>query len=335
MDLPLIWASIIAFGITMYVLLDGFSLGIGILFPFVQDAGERDLMMSSVGPVWDGNQTWLVLGGTSLFAAFPEAFALLLSILYLPLIVMVIALVFRGVAFEFRFKAEPHEIWRLIWDVSFIVGATTAAFCQGMMLGAYVLGFRIHEREYVGGVMEWLTPFSLMTGVAVVCGYALLGACWLLIKTEGHLQEWARRAAIRLLIVILAFIGLVSIWTPLADTAIAARWFSWPNLAYLSPVPVLTGAVALSLYNSLRTGHEQAPFVLCVILYVLTLAGLAISLWPYIVPRSLTIWQVASPPESQIFILVGVAIIIPIVLLYTGHSYYVFRGKVSEEDMYH
>src|SRR5918999_176939 len=335
MDLPLIWAGIIAFGVTMYVLLDGFSLGIGILFPFVKGADERDLMVGSVAPVWDGNQTWLVLGGTSLFAAFPEAFGLLLSILYLPLIVMVIALVFRGVAFEFRFKAEQHEIWRRIWGLSFIVGCLVAAVCQGMVLGAYVTGFSLQGREYTGGAMGWLTPFSLMTGVAVPCGYALLGACWLLIKTEGHLQAWARRAAVRLLVVMLGFIALVSIWTPLADAAIAERWFTWPNLLYLSPVPVLTGAVALGLYRTLRAGREHVPFVLCVVLYILTLAGLAISLWPYVVPRSLTVWQVAAPPKSQLFILIGVAIIIPLVLLYTAHAYYVFRGKVREEDFYH
>ncbi|HEX2238545.1 MAG TPA: cytochrome d ubiquinol oxidase subunit II [Gammaproteobacteria bacterium] len=335
MDLPLIWAGIIAFGVTMYVLLDGFSLGVGILFPFVKDDDARDLMMGSVVPVWDGNQTWLVLGGTSLFAAFPEAFSLLLSILYLPLIVMLIALVFRGVAFEFRFKAERHEIWRTIWDLSFIVGCVTAAFCQGLVLGAYVLGFNVEGRTYAGGVFDWLSPFSLMTGVAVVCGYALLGACWLLIKTEGHLQHWARQTAVRLLVVMLAFVALVSIWTPLADPDIAQRWFSWPNLLYLSPVPVLTGIVAFGFYNALRKGSEHAPFVLCVVLYLLTLAGLAVSLWPYIVPRSLTIWQVASPPESQIFLLVGVAIIIPIILLYTANAYYVFRGKVKAEDMYH
>jgi cytochrome d ubiquinol oxidase subunit II len=340
MDLPLIWGGIIIFGITMYVLLDGFSLGIGILFPFKTNADERDRMMGSVVPVWDGNQTWLVLGGTSLFAAFPEAFALLLSILYLPLIVMVIALVFRGVAFEFRFKAERDEVWRTIWDWSFIGGSITAAFCQGVVLGAYVLGFNIEGRRYVGGALDWLTPFSLMTGVAVVCGYALLGACWLLIKTEGDLQDWARRAALKLLIVMLVFVALVSLWTPLADSSIAQRWFNWPNLLYLSPVPLLTAAVAIALYNALRRlalrrGREHSPFLLCVALYLLTLAGLAISLWPYIVPRSLTIWQVASPPESQVFILVGVAIIIPIILLYTGHAYYVFRGKVSQEDVYH
>jgi len=335
MDLPLIWAGIIAFGITMYVLLDGFSLGIGILFPFVRNDAERDLMMGSVSPVWDGNQTWLVLGGTALFAAFPTAFALLLPVLYLPLTVMLIALVFRGVAFEFRFKAERGDKWRRIWDLSFIVGSITAAFCQGVVLGAYVLGFDIAGREYVGGGIAWLSPFSLVTGIAVVCGYALLGACWLLVKTEGALQNRARRAATRLLFVMLGFIALISIWTPLAEPEIAARWFSWPNLLWLSPVPVLTGIAAFALYGALRQDHEWRPFLLCVALYVLTLFGLAVSLWPYIVPRALTIWEVAAPPESQLFILVGTAIIVPVILVYTAHAYYVFRGKVSEEDMYH
>jgi cytochrome bd ubiquinol oxidase subunit II len=334
-DLPLIWAGIIAFGVTMYVLLDGFSLGIGILFPFVQDDTERDLMMGSVSPVWDGNQTWLVLGGAGLFAAFPEAFALLLPALYLPLIVMLIALVFRGVAFEFRFKAERGDVWRTIWDLSFIIGSIIAAFCQGLVLGAYVLGFDLEGREYIGGAFAWLTPFSLVTGVAVVCGYALLGACWLVIKTEGELQNRARRVATRLLFVMLAFIGLISIWTPLAEPAIAARWFGMPNLLWLSPVPLLTAAVAFALYQALQRDYEWRPFLLCVALYVLTLLGLAVSLWPYIVPRSLTIWQVAAPPESQLFILVGVAIIVPIILIYTAHAYYVFRGKVGAEDMYH
>lgn len=335
MDLPLIWAGIIAFGVTLYVLLDGFSLGMGILFPFVSDHTERDLMMGSVAPVWDGNQTWLVLGGVALFGAFPEAFALLLSILYLPLIIMLIALVFRGVAFEFRFKAAPHEIWRTVWDLSFIVGSITAAFCQGVILGAYVLGFSVQDRGYTGAVLDWVSPFSLVTGVAVVCGYALLGACWLLMKTQGALQDRARRIALRLLPVILLFVALISIWTPLAEPEIAARWFNLPNFLYLSPIPVLSGAVALSFYRALQQRREWVPFLLCIALYVLTLSGLAISLWPYIVPRTLTIWEVAAQSESQLFLLVGVAIIVPLVLIYTAHAYYVFRGKVSEEDMYH
>jgi cytochrome d ubiquinol oxidase subunit II len=255
--------------------------------------------------------------------------------LYLPLIVMLIALVFRGVAFEFRFKAERGDIWRTVWDVSFIAGSITAAFCQGLVLGTYVLGFDVHAGEYAGGTFDWLTAFSVMTGIAVICGYALLGCCWLLIKTEGRLQDKARSAALGLLPVMLMFVALVSVWTPLAEPEIAERWFSWPNLLLLSPVPVLSAIVALSLYNALRKKREGTPFLLCVVLYLLTLSGLAISLWPYIVPRELTIWDVAAPPDSQLFILIGVAIIVPIILIYTGHAYYVFRGKVSEQDLYH
>lgn len=330
MDLALVWAGIIAFGVTMYVLLDGFSLSIGILFPFALDATAKDKMMASVTPVWDGNQTWLVLGGASLFAAFPKAFNLLLTILYLPLIIMLIALVLRGVAFEFRFQTDR----RTGWDNVFGFGSTLAGFCQGIVLGTYVRGFDFQGGVYQGTAFDWFNPFSLMTGIAVVCAYALLGACWLVIKTEGHLQTWARHQARRLLWIVVAFIALVSVWTPIAERAIALRWFAWPNLLFLSPIPVLTGVVALALHRSLRQASDHQPFFLCVGLYVLTLSGLAISLWPYIVPRSLTIWQVASPPQTQMFLLVGVVFIIPLVLAYTAHSYYVFRGKVTLEDVY-
>lgn len=331
LDLPLIWACVIAFGVTMYVLLDGFSLGVGILFPFAAAGSERDLMMNTVAPVWDGNQTWLVLGGTSLFAAFPAAFGLLLAALYLPLIVMLIALVFRGVAFEFRFKATR----RWIWDLSFTAGSTLAAFCQGVVLGTYVQGFRVEQGHFVGDGFDWLSPFSVVIGVAVVCAYALLAACWLVIKTEVRLQAWARGVAVRMLWVVLFFIVLVSIWTPLSEPAIAARWFTWPRFVYLSPVPLLTALIAAGLIVSIRRRSDHAPFLLCVALYLLTLGGLAISLWPYIVPRSITLWAAAAPPATQIFILVGTLIIIPIILAYTAHAYYVFRGKVREGEGYH
>ncbi len=330
-DLPLIWAFVIAFVVTMYVLLDGFSLGVGILFPFSDPGSERDLMMNTVAPVWDGNQTWLVLGGTSLFAAFPAAFSLLLSALYLPLMVMLIALVFRGVAFEFRFKATR----RWVWDLSFSGGSALAAFCQGLVLGAYVQGFDVVDGHYVGGAFGWLSAFSIMTGVAVVCAYALLAACWLVIKTEVKLQAWARRVAVRMLWVVVFFIVLVSVWTPLMSDAIATRWFTWPRFAYLSPVPLVTALLALGLGVAIRQRSDHAPFLLCVALYLLTLGGLAISLWPFIVPRSVTVWQAAAAPATQIFMLVGTLIIIPVILIYTGHAYYVFRGKVQEGEGYH
>ncbi len=331
MTLPLILAGVIAFGITMYVLLDGFDLGVGILFSFVRNEPDRDLMMHSVAPIWDGNETWLVLGGAVLFGAFPAAYAALLPALYLPIIIMLIALIFRGVAFEFRFKSER----RWIWNLSFTLGSTLAAFCQGLILGAYIQGFRYANGQYIGGTFEWLSAFSIMTGVAVVCAYALLGACWLVIKTEGALHETMRSTALKLLWVVLGFIMMVSIWTPLSQSAISQRWFSWPNFLYLSPIPLLTALTAAGLYYTLRGDRDHGPFVLCVMLYVLTLGGLAISLWPYIVPRAYSLWEMASPQASLEFVLVGVAVTVPVILIYTAHAYYVFRGKVTHTQGYH
>jgi len=328
--LPLIWAGVIAFGVTLYVLLDGFSLGVGILFPFVGAHEDRTLAMNSVAPVWDGNQTWLVLGGAALFAAFPPAFNFLLGALYLPLMVMLVALIFRGAAFEFRYKAaDSHG-----WDRAFAAGSTIAAFCQGMVLGTYVTGFDIVAGHHGGGAFAWLTPFSLFTGLAVVGAYGLLGACWLVVKTEGPLQLRARELALRLLWVALFSIAVVSIWTPFVEPAIAERWFAWPNLFLLAPVPLLTAVCAIGLYLSLRRGGEVAPFAFTAALFLLTLAGLAISLWPWIVPRTMTVWEAAAAPKSQLFVLVGVAIIVPLILIYTAHAYWVFRGKVDRELHY-
>jgi cytochrome d ubiquinol oxidase subunit II len=301
------------------VLLDGFSLGVGILFPFAADDEHRSVLMNSVAPVWDGNQTWLVFGGALLFGAFPAAFNQLLSALYLPLILMLVALVFRGTSFEFRAEATDKRPWN--W--AFALGSALAAFCQGWVLGTYVLG--------IGkpGSLASSYFFPLLAGLAVPCAYTLLGCCWLIIKTDGAWNRAARHWSRRLLPVMAAFVALVSLWTPLAEQAIAQRWFSWPNLLFLSPVPVLTAALGVSLYRALMSRNDHAPFVLCVALYLLTLSGLAISLWPYIVPRTVTLWQAASPPETQIFLLAGVAVILPVVLIYTAHAYYVFRGKVS------
>lgn len=321
--LPLIWAGIIAIGVSLYVLLDGFSLGVGILYPFAADEAHRDVLMNSVAPVWDGNQTWLVLGGTALFAAFPAAFNQLLSALYLPLMFMLVALVFRGASFEFRAESADKRPW----DWAFALGSILAAFCQGWVLGAYVLGI-----GYSGSPNQYLFP--LFTGLAVPCAYAMLGCCWLLIKTDGRWHRSARHWARRLLPVLFLAVGLVSLWTPLAEPAIARRWFSWPNMLFLAPVPVFTAALCLSLYRALRSASDHAPFLLCIGLYLLTLSGLAISLWPYIVPRTVTLWQAASPPDTQLFLLAGVAVILPVVLVYTAHAYYVFRGKVSAGQGY-
>ena len=332
-DLSLIWAVIIIFGIMMYVIMDGFDLGIGILFPFMKDEGDRDVMMNTVAPVWDGNETWLVLGGAALFGAFPLAYSVVLSALYLPLILMLMGLIFRGVAFEFRFKATAAK--RHVWDKAFIGGSLAATFFQGVALGAYIDGIPVVDRNYAGGGLDWLTPFSLFCGLALIVAYALLGCTWLIMKTEGSLQRAMHKLAPPLTYGLLVVTGIVSIWTPLAHADIATRWFSTPNLFYFLPVPILVLATVVGLLRSVKRNAHYTPFLLTLLLVFLGYSGLGISLWPNIIPPSVSIWDASSPPQSQGFILVGTLFIIPIILVYTFWSYYVFRGKVTHEDGYH
>jgi cytochrome bd ubiquinol oxidase subunit II len=333
LDMPLIWAAIIGLGVYMYVLMDGFDLGVGILFPFARTETERDIMMNSVAPIWDGNETWLVLGGAGLLAAFPLAYAIILPALYFPILIMLIALIFRGVAFEFRFKAdERSKHW---WDYSFNVGSLLATFAQGLVLGGFIQGFYVEGRDFAGGSFDWLTPFSVFVGLALVIGYGLLGATWLILKTQGELQELCYRLARPLLIAMLGCILLVSVWTPILNEDIAQRWFSWPNLLLLSPVPILTGLAALWLLRALYKRYEVLPFVLSMGLFLLCYLGLGISLWPYVIPPDISLWDAASPPESQGFLLVGVLFLLPAILFYTFYAYYVFRGKVTQDVGYH
>jgi cytochrome d ubiquinol oxidase subunit II len=331
-DLTLIWTGIVAFAIVMYVLMDGFDLGLGILFPFAGRHEDRDVMMNSVAPVWDFNETWLILGGAGLFAAFPLAYAVILPALYLPLLAMLIALIFRGVAFEFRFKAKSS---RYLWDASFHFGSLVATFAQGMALGAFIQGFTVENRSYVGGMFDWFSLFSLFTGVALVLGYALLGCGWLIWRTEGTLQAWAYKLSKPLFLGVIGFISLVSVWTPLANETIAARWFTWPNILYLSPVPILTAGLALLFWRAINNRSEVQPFLLSMGLFLLSFAGLAVSLWPNVIPPDISIWDAASPPETQEFLLVGMAFLIPTIVIYTIYSYYVFRGKITEDVGYH
>ena len=331
-DLPMAWAGIIVLAVVMYVLLDGFDLGVGILFPFAPSHEDRDLMMTSVAPIWDGNETWLVLGGAGLFGAFPLAYAVILAGSYLPLLIMLIALILRGVAFEFRFKARTS---RHLWDKAFHYGSLLATVAQGLVLGHFIQGFEVQGREFVGGMLDWLTPFSIMTGVALVSGYALLGCTWLIWKTEGGLQAWAYRIARPLLLAVLLFVGLVSIWTPFREPAIAARWFTWPNLLYLSPVPIVTALAAFWLWRAIERRRERLPFLLTMSLFLLSFLGLGISLWPHVVPPDLTIWDAAAPPTTQRFLILGVGALLPFILGYTAYSYYVFRGKVRPGEGYH
>jgi cytochrome d ubiquinol oxidase subunit II len=332
-DFSIIWAVIIFFGVMMYVVMDGFDLGIGILFPFIEESGDRDIMMNTVAPVWDGNETWLVLGGAGLFAAFPLAYSVILSALYLPLIFMLLGLIFRGVAFEFRFKALDHE--RYLWDRAFIGGSVAAAFFQGVALGAYVNGIHLTGHTFTGGSLDWLAPFPLFTGIGVVGAYALLGSTWLLMKTEGALQYKMIRLTKPLAWVLLFFICCISVWTPLSQSAIADRWFQWPGILWFIPVPFFVCLLFFILIKSLGGAPEVSPFLCSLGIIFLGYSGLAISLWPNIIPPNVNFWEASSPPQSQGFILVGALFIIPLILVYTGWSYYVFRGKVGHDANYH
>jgi cytochrome d ubiquinol oxidase subunit II len=333
-DITFVWAGVIAFAVIMYVLLDGFDLGMGILFPAMRSERERDTAMNSVAPIWDFNETWLVLGGAGLFGAFPLAYATLLPAFYLPLLVMLIALVFRGVAFEFRFKVEKHKP---LWSRAFFLGSFFATFAQGIVLGSFVQGVPVENRQYAGGAFDWLTPFSVTTGVALVFGYALLGATWMVAKTGGELQDWAKRVAVRLLLAVLVFMGVVSLWVPLMDPKIAARWFSWPNLLYLSPVPLLVAGTAWALYAEIRRprARRYLPFFLAMGLFLLGFLGLAISLWPNLIPPEISIYEAAAPRSSQVFLLVGMLALLPVLLAYVAYTYWVFRGPVAEDEGYH
>jgi cytochrome d ubiquinol oxidase subunit II len=331
-DLPVLWAFIIAFAVFVYVVMDGFDLGLGMLFPLFPKKADRDVMMNTVAPVWDGNETWLVLGGGGLMAAFPLAYAVLMPALYTPMIAMLIGLIFRGVAFEFRWRTTRQ---RNLWDIAFAAGSLLAAMAQGVALGAILQGIHVEGRHYGGGWWDWLTPFSILTGLSVVVGYALLGATWLVMKTEGELRDEAYRLSWWLLFAMIAAMGAVSLATPFLHMEYANRWFKWPNIVLTAPVPIAVAGVTLLLLRSLANKRDYRPFFLTLALFGLSYAGLGISMWPYIVPRSVTIWEAASPENSQIFMLFGVAILIPMILGYTAWAYYVFRGKVNPESGYH
>ena len=329
--LPVIWAAVIGTAVAMYVILDGFDLGIGILFPFTRSEGERDQMMRSIGPFWDGNETWLVLGGGGLLAAFPQAYAVIMPAFYLPVIVMLLALVFRGIAFESR-TVSRSKTWL---NVAFATGSTLAAFSQGVILGGLIQGVAVKDGAYAGGALDWATPFALLCGLAIIAGYGLLGATWLVMKTEGPVAESARRQATLLLVAVLVFMAAVSIWTPLSQPRIAARWFSLPNFFFLWPVPAVTALVAFMLWRWLSTGRHVGPFLAAIALFLLGYLGLVISSFPYLVPPSLTVWQTAAAPASQIFMLLGTLVLLPMILGYTAFIYWLFRGKVKEGESYH
>ena len=329
--LPIIWAALIGTAVAMYVILDGFDLGIGVLFPFARNEMQRDQMMRSVAPFWDGNETWLVLGGGGLLVAFPVAYAVIMPAMYLPIIVMLLALVFRGVAFEFRIVSESKRSW----NFAFTFGSILAAFSQGVVLGGLIQGIKAENGQFAGGHFDWATPFTFLCGAALVAGYARLGATWLIMKTEGEVAVRARSQAKTLLLVVLAFMAAVSLYTPLAFPRIAERWFSLPNFYYLWPVPLLTALLAFALWRWLEQRRDVLPFVATIGLFFLGYLGLVISSFPYLVPPSLTIWDTAAVPASQIFMLIGTVFLLPIILGYVIFIYWLFRGKVREGESYH
>jgi cytochrome d ubiquinol oxidase subunit II len=331
MDLTVLWAVIIAFAVAMYVVMDGFDLGIGMLFPTFAVGAERDQAMNAIAPVWDGNETWLVLGGGGLLAAFPLAYAIILPALYAPMIAMLLGLVFRGVAFEYRWRDAGH---RAFWDTGFFLGSLVATFAQGVTLGALLQGITVHGRAYGGGRWEWLSPFSLLTGFSLVVAYAALGATFLIWKTEGAIHRAARIRATWMMPAFLLAVGAVSLATPFLEGKYHQRWFEWPGLMVTAIMPFAFGAAALTAWHGIRRGGDFLAFIATLAMFALTMVGLAISIWPDVIPGRVSIWQAAAPASSQLFLLVGAAILIPLILAYTAWSYWVFRGKVGDHG-YH
>ena len=333
LDLPLIWGVLIATAVFLYAVLDGFDLGCGILFPFAPSDKCRNRIMNSIAPFWDGNETWLVLGGGGLFVAFPVAYAILLPAFYLPIMLMLMGLIFRGVAFEFRFKAEKKD--QKLWDVAFHAGSLLAAFMQGVILGNFVQGVEVTGRSFSGGPLDWANGFAITTGIALIFGYALLGATWLVMKTEDETQKWARKVARYVLVLVGLFMAIISLAMPFVDPRIATLWFSTPNIYFLSIIPILAGLAFLTIWRDLgKTLHQVRPFLLALGLFLLGYISFGISLYPWIIPFKYTLWQAAAVSTSQSITLIGTLIMLPIILGYTAYCYYIFRGKSGHEAMY-
>ncbi|WP_300380261.1 cytochrome d ubiquinol oxidase subunit II [Henriciella sp.] len=343
MDLPLIWAILIAGAVMLYVVLDGMDLGIGILTGFAKNDEERNLMTASIEPVWDGNETWLVLGGGGLMAAFPLAYAILMPAFYLPVLFMLAALIFRGVAFEFRHKAVRART-RFFWNNAFFIGSLVAALSQGLILGGFIQGVDVEGRSFAGGTFDWLTPFSLLVAVSVAVGYVLLGACWLVLKTEGEAQRRARRRGLLALIGVAVCFAAVSLATLSIDPRVTARWgFSMSSiepekLLPLSPIP-LAGMILVVLAGRDLMRKNKAPdwrpYLFAVGVFLSGYLGLAISLFPYLVPFEIDLWQAAARDNALALMLAGGGIMLPVILIYTGYVYSLFWGKVDPDEAYH
>ncbi len=331
LDLTLIAAGILVLGVFMYVLLDGFDLGVGILYPLAPSEHCRDLMMDSVAPVWDGNETWLVLGGTALLAAFPLAYAVLLPAFYIPLMLMLIGLIFRGVCFEFRAQGGPSKGW---WTTGFFAGSLLATIAQGLVLGTFIQGVEVTGRQFSGDTLGWVSAFSFLCAAGLVCGYALLGAGWTILKTEGITHDWAWTLVAPLTILVLVVAVAVSLWTPFLHEWIMGRWFEWPRILFVAPAPLAGLVLAGVLLRSARSRNDKVPFLATLGLFLASYYGLGVTLWPYVIPPNITIHDAASAPSAQAFVLVGLAVLVPVTLIYTAYSYWVFRGKVSGDAHY-
>ncbi|MFN3891850.1 MAG: cytochrome d ubiquinol oxidase subunit II [Beijerinckiaceae bacterium] len=331
-DLAFVWAGLIAFAVFAYVVMDGFDLGVGILFPAFGREEDRRVMMNSIAPVWDGNETWLVLGGGGLLAVFPLAYAVIMPALYAPIIAMLLALIFRGVAFEFRWRTRRAKF---LWDWGFAGGSILAAFAQGVTLGALVQGIRVENRAYAGGWWDWLTPFSLVTGVALVIGYSLLGSTWLVMKTSGDLRDRAKSIALAAAAGTLAMIAVVSLWTPFLNPEFLERWFGGRTFWLSALMPALVALASYALYRGLHNGRDAQPFIASLAIFFLCYVGVGISFYPMIAPPSVSIWDAAAPVESLAFLLVGAVVLVPMILMYTAYAYWVFRGKVDPAEGYH
>jgi cytochrome bd ubiquinol oxidase subunit II len=332
-DLPLIWSLIVAGALFIYVSLDGLDLGVGILFPFAPNDASRNCMINSIAPFWDGNETWLLFGSLGLFAAFPMAYSALLPALYMPIILMLFGIILRGIAFEFRFKAEGNQVH--FWSNIFHYGSLCAGFFQGVILGAFLEGFHMDGRSYAGGPLDWATGFSIMTGIAALFGYALLGSTWLVIKAEGQTQEWARRIAKHVVWFVGLFMVLVSLSLLIMNSRVRLLWLSTPDIYYLGLIPLSAIGLFSLLWNDLyRTMHEHRPFLMSIGLLASGYIGLGISVFPWIIPYHYTIYEAASSGPSQSLLLIGVAPFILVVLSYTAYCYYLFRGKASNDSEY-
>jgi len=333
LDLPLIWGLLIATAVFLYVLLDGFDLGCGILFPFAPSDSCRSKIMNSIAPFWDGNETWLVLGAGGLFVAFPPAYSIIMSAFYMPIILMLVGLIFRGVAFEFRFKSHSKK-QKKIWDTSFHIGSILAALMQGIILGNFIQGIEVENRAFSGGALDWVNGFSIITGIAMIFGYALLGSTWLIMKTNNETQTWARKTAKYVLIYVGIFMSIITITMPFISERIIDLWFTIPNILLLAPIPLISIITFLTIYYDLNKSAEYRPFLLTILLFFLSYLGIAISMYPWIVPYEMDLWQAAAAQTSQSIMLIGITIFLPVVLTYTGYVYYIFRGKSSEKAMY-